>query len=284
MTAAFEQQTGSNGAVWLDVPAWRKLSWLWHGFSTRLGGVSRAYLPGQPEAGVAGELNLGFTVEDDEGNVRENRLRLLEAVTGSREMPLATVRQIHSCRTVPAEVGTAAFPSGAIPQADGLITRRAGLLLGIQTADCIPVLVVDPVLRAVGAFHAGWRGTVERIVEEGIGSMVASHGSDPGTLLAAIGPGIGNCCYRVGEEVRDRFGANFPYAAELFRSNETEGLRLDLWEANRRQLLAAGVRSAAIQTVGGCTSCLPKWFYSHRASGGRAGRMMAVVGIRPDAD
>jgi hypothetical protein len=171
--------------------------------------------------------------------------------------------------------------TAVIPDADGLMTAEAGILLGIQTADCIPVLVADPVRRAVAAFHAGWRGTVTRIVELGVAQMRAEFGSDPADLIAAIGPGIGQCCYTVGEEVLERFAANFSYSGELF-DQRRDDLRLDLVEANRRQLMAAGLSASSIATVGGCTGCQPGLFYSHRLSGGHAGRMMAVIGIRED--
>jgi YfiH family protein len=269
----------SNGAEWLRVPGWQNQDWLWHGFSTRRGGVSRAYLA-EVENGEEGpdELNLGFTTADSPENVGENRCRFVEAVTARRETPLATVRQVHSNVTVGVS-GDSVTGRGAISEADGMITSQAGLLIGIQTADCIPVLVADRRKRVVGAFHAGWRGTVQRIVELGVGRMVREFGSDPADMIAAIGPGIGACCYTVGDEVRKEFAANFSYAAVLFVQNEKE-LRLNLIEANRRQLLAAGLPAESIATVGGCTGCQSELFYSHRISGGHAGRMMAVIGIR----
>ena len=159
------------------------------------------------------------------------------------------------------------------------MTAQPGLILGIQTADCIPVLVADTARRAVAGFHAGWRGTVDRIVEAGVARMTSQFGSDPADMVAAIGPGIGACCYTVGTEVIDRFHAQFSYAEELF-SKDGNTVRLDLIDANRRQLLAAGLGAGSISVVGGCTSCHPDLFYSHRASGGHAGRMMAVIGIR----
>jgi YfiH family protein len=265
-----------NGVGLVAVPGWERFDWLWHGFSTHLGGVSRTYLPEElRERADMGQLNLGYTAADEAANVRENRLRWIEAVTGSRETPLRTIRQIHSNISVVAEAG----PSETIPQADGVLTDQPGVLLGVMTADCIPVLVADPAHRAVAAFHAGWRGTVARIVALGVARMTAEFGSDPGRLVAAIGPGIGECCYRVGAEVVSQFEAEFSYGAELFlKGNEVT--RLDLIEANRRQLLDAGLDARSIAVAGGCTSCQPWYFYSHRASGGHAGRMMASIGIR----
>ena len=263
-----------NGVDRMTAPGLSELPWLWHGFSTIQGGVSRAYLPIE-EGRVEGQLNLGFTAADPAENVNENRLRWIEAVTGTRETALRTVRQVHSCESV--TVGGES--SWVACEADGLMTAQSGVLLGIMTADCIPVLVADPVRRAVAAFHAGWRGTVERIVELGITRMGQEFGSDPGDLVAAIGPGIGHCCYEVGDEVRSRFGANFAYAEDLF-CREGDRLTVNLWEGNRRQLLEAGLTDSAIGVVGACTCCNPEYFYSHRASGGHAGRMMAVIGIR----
>jgi YfiH family protein len=271
-----ELAVAPNGVEFLRVPGWSCAGdWLWHGFSTRRGGVSSAYSP----VGDSGELNLGYTAADTAENVHANRLRFAEAVTGVRETPLVTVRQIHSNFSVIA--AGPVLPGNSPCEADGMMTDRPGLLIGVMTADCIPVLVADPVRRAVGAFHAGWRGTVERIVELGVARMVEVYGSEPGDLLAAIGPGIGACCYTVGEEVLQRFGTQFSYAGELFSGSlATNELRVDLVEANRRQLLAAGLVAGSVSVVGGCTACQPGRFYSHRAARGHAGRMMAVVGIR----
>jgi hypothetical protein len=292
-------RVADNGVQWLAVPRWEKFHWLWHGFSTRRGGESRAYCPDD----APGELNLGFTAEDSRETVARNRQLLAEALTGNRATPLVTLRQIHSSVLVLAGIQDAAreWPW----KADGLMTDRPGLLLAVQTADCIPVLVADRKRRAVAAFHAGWRGTVKRIVECGVGRMRLEFGSRPEDMVAAIGPGIGACCYAVGEEVLSSFDSQFVYAHKLFRqvcstdpvrakypilfltqrapghSSIGPSLHLDLAEANRRQLLAAGLQARSIKLVGGCTSCQPELFFSHRASRGHAGRMMGAIGIRP---
>jgi YfiH family protein len=285
-----------NGVGWLPVPGWR-FPWLWSGFSTRVGGVSRAYSADD----APGELNLGFTAADDRESVAQNRRLLAEAVTGSAETPLITLRQFHSNLIVSASQADVACK---IPRrADAQMTVESGFLIAIQTADCIPVLVADTRRRVVAAFHAGWRGTVKRIVESGVGRMRLEFGSRPADLVAAIGPGIGACCYAVGEEVLSEFDSQFPHARELFRevydadpvrkkypmlfltqrapghSSIGPHLHLDLIEANRRQLLSAGLRPRAIQVVGGCTQCHRQFFFSHRGSHGHAGRMMAVIGL-----
>ena len=292
-------RVATNGVEWLAVPGWERVPWLWHGFSTRRGGLSRAYCADD----APGELNLGFTGEDGRETVTSNRSLLAQAITGDAGTQLVAVRQFHSNLVHIASAIEAARERRW--KADGLIANEPGLLLGIQTADCIPVLVADRKRRVVAAFHAGWRGTVKRIVELGIGRMRTEFGCRPEDLIAAIGPGVGACCYAVGEEVLSEFESQFQYGREVFHEvYSTDAVRtrypmlfltqrapghspigpelhLDLVEANRRQLLAAGLKARAIQAVGGCTSCETGMFFSHRASNGHAGRMMAVIGIKP---
>jgi hypothetical protein len=296
---AGEIRVAPNGVQWLPAPGLAAEEWLWHGFSTRKGGGSRAYCP----EGAAGELNLGFTEADDRETVLRNRRLLAEAITADASTPLVSVRQFHS--NLIAAVRESDLARLQPRKADGVMSDRPGLLLGIQTADCIPVLVADRGRRVVAAFHAGWRGTVKRIVERGIGRMRLEYGSRPEDLCAAIGPGIGACCYAVGEEVVSEFESQFAYARELFRevfdadpvrtkypmlfltqrapghSPIGPSVHLDLVEANRRQLLDAGVKAEAIDLVGGCTNCQNDLFFSHRAGRGHAGRMLSVIGIRP---
>jgi polyphenol oxidase len=280
-----------------------QLSWLVHGFSTRVGGSSRAY--------GKGDLNLGFTKDDARAAVERNRaafLRELGAITSKRRSsrkagatmwPLITLRQIHSdiIRRVDS------IPKEPL-SGDGLITATPGLLLAIQTADCLPVTLVDAKRHVVGVFHAGWRGTVKRIVEKGVGEMHRCFGSRPRDLKAAIGPGIQGCCYEVGEEVRIKFESQFEYGASLFREvKESDPVRekypllflsarapghselpknifLDLVEANRQQLLAAGVPAKGIETSPLCTNCHPEFLFSYRGERGKTGRMLGVAGIR----
>jgi YfiH family protein len=163
------------------------------------------------------------------------------------------------------------------------MSAASGILLGIQVADCVPVLVADTRQRVVAAFHAGWRGTVSGIVRDGVAKMRSQFGSKPEDLIGAVGPSIGGCCYTVGEEVREKFHEAYPYAPELFDARDT-GLHLDLAEANRRQLLAAGLASGTMTVVGECTACtrLPdgrRKYFSHRAENGFTGRAMGMIGI-----
>jgi YfiH family protein len=276
----------------------KKIPWLIHGFSTRPGGVSDCY----------GErsLNLGFTREDSRPHVEENRklfLLALGAVTQGKPWSVVVNRQIHS------DVIHAVRDASPSPLAgDGLITGVPGLVVAIMTADCIPVLLVDARKKVVGAFHAGWRGTVKRIVEKGAGVLRHEYGSRPEDIHAVIGPGIGKCCYAVGEDVKSDFESQFSYAGELFHEVQQSdhvrekypllflnarapgrgylgaALHLDLQKANRRQLQAAGVPEKQITTLEECTACDTGKFFSHRAEKGRTGRMMAAIGIVAQPD
>lgn len=280
----------------LQAPHLQKLPWLIHGFSTRQGGYSRV------SGGQA--LNLGFTKTDSRSNVQRNRAAFLAelGVGGRNPWPLVTLRQIHSDIIHPITSLTDEPLAG-----DGLITSTTGLLLAIQTADCLPVIVVDRRKRAIGVFHAGWRGTVKRIVEKGVGEMHRHFSSRPSDLEAAIGPGVHNCCYTVGEEVREKFESQFAYASALFHEiKESDPVRekypmlfltarapghstlpvkifLDLVEANRRQLLDAGVPKKNIGSSPLCTSCKVDLLFSYRAEKGTTGRLMGVAGIKPEA-
>jgi hypothetical protein len=269
------------------------IPWLIHGFSTRLGGASRVY--------GRNTLNLGFTKQDSRAAVERNRMVFLEtlgAKTGKKLWPLVTVRQIHSDLIHCVEQ----VPDQPLA-GDGLITAVPQLMLGILTADCIPVILVDTRKHAAGVFHAGWRGTVKRIVEKGVGEMIRCFGSKPRDLKAAIGPGVHNCCYTVGEEVRAQFESQFAYGDKLFHEvKESDEIRekypllfltrrapghselptnifLDLVEANRRQLMDAGIPPKNIATSSLCTSCRTDLLFSHRKEDGVTGRMMGAVGI-----
>lgn len=267
------------------VPGWGSYAWLRHGFSTRAGGLSTVY--------GGSSLNLGWTKDDDPALVMENRKRFLEMaqgdLRGDSRFQMVTVRQVHSAlvRSIRAEDGVLegklqTAEGKAVLEGDGAITDLPGVMLGMQTADCVPVLVADVKKRVVAAIHAGWRGTVARIVEQGVATMLREYGSHSEDLVAAVGPSIGACCYAVGEEVRSEFGSQFGYAEALFNM-ENGQTHLDLWEANRRQLVEAGVPVARVVVMGECTACTcshgERKYFSHRAEHGFTGRMMSVIGV-----
>ena len=175
---------------------------------------------------------------------------------------LTTLKQVHSATCVVAE-----GPAGRLGEGDALLENRPGSAVAIKTADCIPILLADPRNRAVAAVHAGWRGTVAEIARHAVETMRQNFGTRPEDLRAAIGPGIGKCCYEVGPEVALQFG-------------ETGRAHIDLSAANRRQLLAAGLGADRIYSAGLCTMCLSDEFHSFRRDREAAGRMFSFVGIR----
>ena len=188
------------------VPGWDSIGWLFAGFSTRLGGVSRVFAGVGDGSRGGSDLNLGFTREDDPAAVEENRRRLVEAVGG--DWRLVVLRQVHGIEVrevTTATVGEAMAGGRGRWEADGVMTGEPGLLLGVGAADCVPVLVADRRQRVVGAFHAGWRGTAAGMARVGLRQMVERFGTRPADCVAAIGPSIGSCCYEVGEEVRAAF-------------------------------------------------------------------------------
>ncbi len=278
----------SHGARILQVPALVKIPWLVHGFSTRPGGVS--LLEGEKV------LNLGFTEWDRRENVLENR-RSFQEVLGAANLELISLKQIHSD-----VIHLFDAAPGEPCRADASATNRPGLLLSVQTADCVPILLVDPKKRAIAAVHAGWRGTLQRIVVKAIGRMYMQFGTNPADLLAAIGPSIGGCCYEVGTEVATQFQSQFAEAPEWFDEFRTgdepnpiqwlnmmppghqpppKNVLLDLREANRAQLLGAGLRPLNIFVSDLCTACRRDLLFSYRKEGAASGRLLSVIGIRP---
>ena len=255
--------TETNGLTLAQVPAFGDGAVV-HAFSTRIGGVSAAPL---------GSLNLSYKVGDDEQAVNENRRRLGDALGHAPEQ-WATVGQVHGNHVAVVK------GSGNCGEADALITDQPGVMLAVSVADCVPILLRDPVKRAVGLVHAGWRGTLAKAVMAALLAMSEHFGTDFPDVRAVIGPCIGPCCYGVGEEVRESFKKAFPYHGTLFSEETFRAPRLDLALANRYQLRDMLVRDENITVTGLCTSCRSDLFFSHRRDQGKTGRMMAVIGIK----
>lgn len=178
------------------------------------------------------------------------------------------LQQVHGC-------AVATPPWAEPPAADASVTGRPGTLLAIETADCLPVLIVDPIRRQAAAAHAGWRGTVARVAQSAVRAMMDA-GSNASDLLVALGPSIGPCCYEVGPEVEAAFG---PWGAPFFVTGAADRKHLDVAAANRVQLAEAGIDPARIDRVDHCTKCREDLFFSYRRDGAHAGRMISVVGF-----
>jgi YfiH family protein len=277
----------SKGLQVLELEPLREIPWLIHGFSTRFGGAS--------SLGEETVLNLGFRDWDEPKNVPLNR-SCFQSALGATDFSLIALKQIHS---------DAIYPVNAVPaepfHGDAAVTNVSNLLLSIQTADCVPLLLVDPKKRAVAAIHAGWRGTLARIALKTVGRMIQEYGSNPSDLIAAMGPSIGPCCYEVGVELVTRFTAQFADAAEYFDEPRTgdepnpiqwlnmkppghqpppKNVHLDLRKANHSQLVSAGVRPAKIHQSDLCTGCNTNMLFSYRKEGPISGRLLAVVGMK----
>ena len=276
-----------DGLQILELAPFKRLPWLVHGFSTRTGGCS--ILPSGERA-----LNLSYTEWDSRETVTQNR-KAFQRALGAEKLNLVALRQFHSAVVHP----FAAVPSEP-RKGDASLTNAAGLLLAVQTADCVPILLVHPKKRAVAAIHAGWRGTLARIAEKTVGEMRMKFGSKPSDILAAVGPAIGACCYEVGTELVTEFTSQFPDAEGYFDELRTgeepnplqwlnmmppghqpppKNVRLDLRKANRSQLLAAGLRDAHIFVSDLCTACHTDLFFSYRKEAAGSGRLLAVGGV-----
>jgi polyphenol oxidase len=271
----------------LQVPAFAKIPWLVHGFSTREGGVS----PLRNER----VLNLGFTAWDSRKNVLENRRRFQSAMDAGT-LAMVTLKQFHS------DLVRQLDASSTEPlHADAAVTHQPGLLLAVQIADCVPILLVDPKKRAVAAIHAGWRGTLRRIAAKAVGHMRMQFASNPADLFAAVGPAIGGCCYEVGTEIAADFLSQFADAADFFDEFRTgdepnpiqwlnqmppghqpppKNVLLDLRQANTSQLRDAGLKEKNIFVSNLCTACRPDLLFSYRKQGPESGRQVAVIAIR----
>lgn len=236
-----------------------------HGCFTRLGGVSQA--PWQ-------SLNTGHTVGDNLDLVRENHDRICKVLDIQRS-DMVSPHQVHSA-VVRAVDGR--HRGQVCEQTDALVTDTPGLYLMLRFADCVPVLFYDPVRRAVGLAHAGWRGTVAGIARATVQSMVETYGCRPHDILAGIGASIGPCCYEVGEEVADAVREAFPGAPSLLLRRASGRWHFDLWAANAYPLAQAGLVSVEISGL--CTACRTDEWFSHRAEQGRTGRLGVVIGLR----
>jgi polyphenol oxidase len=239
-------------------------------FSTRGGGVSAF-----PEA----SLNLAGFDQDAAENIHENRRRFISALGG--EWGLAACWQVHGDSVL--VLRDAEDPRSENERCDALATNLKGVLLGVKTADCVPLVLGDARSGACAAVHAGWRGTLAEIVKRALMTLKEEFGTDPSDVRAALGPAALGCCYEVGAEVVEPFRAKFREADSLFTPTRGGHALVDLHEANRRQLVEAGVPPERIHALPFCTMCRPDLFFSYRQDRklyGRTGRLLSVIGMR----
>lgn len=261
--------------VYLSYPSLEETGIVRHGFSTRLGGVSE---------GIYESMNLSFARGDREEAVWENYRRIAGAVGFDLES-VVTSDQTHTAnvRVVTEEdKGRGLIRPREYQDVDGMVTNVPGITLVTFYADCVPLYLVDPVQRAIGLVHSGWRGTVGKIGLEAVRVMEREYGTDPKNLTAAIGPSICQDCYEVSEDVIEEFQDAFPEEQweNLFYRKPDGKYQLNLWEANRLIFLEAGLGPEKIALPGLCTCCNPRLLFSHRASKGRRGNLAAFLALK----
>ena len=246
-----------------------------HGFSTRLGGVSQ---------GCYASMNLSFTRGDDEAAVRENYHRIAKSIGVKCEnMVLSQQTHTTTVRVVTEkDTGKGIVKPLDYTDVDGMVTNIHGICLVTFYADCVPLYFVDPVQKAIGLSHSGWRGTVGKIGKETIRKMEEQYGSDPKDILAAVGPSICKDCYEVSEDVILEFQKNFKerYWKDLFYRKENGKYQLDLWKANEIIFKESGILPEHIAVTNVCTHCNSEILYSHRTSGDRRGNLAAFLALK----
>ena len=258
-----------KGVPYLSYPMLENTGIVMHGFSTRLGGVS---------TGHCATMNISTTRGDDPDAIKENKRRIAAAI-GVKVEDFTYTFQTHTTNVAAVE------ESGRGKQfmeTDGLVTNVPGICLVTFYADCVPLFFVDPVHRAIGLSHSGWKGTVHKMGKVTVERMREKFGTDPSQVGAAIGPSICQECYEVSEDVIEQFRENFRKELweELFYRKENGKYQLDLWRANRAVLMEAGIAGERIAVTNVCTHCNPDILFSHRSTGTDRGNLSAFLALR----
>lgn len=264
-----------NGIVWLEFPNLAETGMVTHAFSTRIGGVSE---------GVWSAMNFSFTRGDDPEHVRENYRRMAEALeVDMTRMTLSHQTHTTNIRVVTEqEAGKGIVRDRDYTDIDGLITNVPGVTLVTFFADCVPLFILDPVQKAIGMSHSGWRGTVKRMGKVTLDAMKREYGTRPEDVIACIGPSICQDCFEVGKEVVDAFKSELKecYHKELFYRKDNGKYQLDLWRANQIVFEEAGVKKSHIYTTDICTRCNPEFLFSHRKQGNARGNLAAFLCLK----
>lgn len=260
----------------LHFPLLEKCSFITHAFTTRMGGVS---------TGDCTSMNLSFTRGDDEAAVRENYRRIAAAL-GTDAKQFVCSDQTHTTnvrRATKADAGKGVVIPKDYTDVDGLITNEPGIVLSTFYADCVPLYFVDPVHRAIGLSHSGWRGTVNKMGQVTIEAMKREFGSKPEELYCAIGPSICQDCYEISRDVAEEFMKAFPkHVNDILIQKSEEKFQLDLWKANEIVMLESGVLPEHLAVTNICTCCNPTELFSHRASKGKRGNLAAFLMIKEE--
>lgn len=258
-----------NGVPYLSYPLLEGTGAVKHGFSTKLGGVS---------TGSCATMNISTTRGDDPEAVVENRRRIGAAI-GVRPEDMTYTHQTHTTNVAVVQVEDR---GRRFMETDGLVTNVPGICLVTFYADCVPLFLVDPVKKAIGLSHSGWRGTVGKIGKVTVQAMMREYGSRTEDIVAAIGPSICQDCYEVSVDVIDRFRDSFNEAVwpRLFYRKENGKYQLDLWRANEEVFLEAGIRKENLAVTNLCTHCNQEVLFSHRATGEKRGNLSAFLALK----
>lgn len=258
-----------NGVPFLSYPMLEKTGIVNHGFSTRLGGVSK---------GPCATMNISTTRGDDPEAVRENQRRIAAAI-GVKVENLTYTHQTHTTNVA---IVTEKDRGKRFMETDGLVTNVPGICLVTFFADCVPLYFVDPVKKAIGLSHSGWRGTVHKMGKVTVETMIRAYGSDPADIYAAVGPSICQDCYEVSEDVIEEFRRHFDRELwpELFYPKENGKYQLNLWKANEAVLTEAGILKEHIAVTNVCTHCNPEILFSHRTTGDKRGNLSAFLALK----
>lgn len=266
-----------HGVTYLSFPALEETGLVSHAFSTRAGGVSE---------GKFATMNFSFTRGDDDCRVMEN-YRRMGAVLDADVSRMVVSHQTHTTNVrvvTEKDAGKGVVRERDYTDVDGLITDIPGITLVTFYADCVPLYLLDPVHRAIGLSHSGWRGTVRRMGNATLKAMKQAYGTEPADVIACIGPSICQDCYEVGEEVAEAFAAAFDgkYHSQLFYRKENGKYQLDLWRANHIIFAEAGVKEQNIHQTDICTHCNPKNLFSHRTMGNDRGNLAVFLCLREE--
>ena len=258
-----------NGVPFLSYPMLEKTGIVNHGFSTRLGGVSK---------GPCATMNISTTRGDDPEAVRENQRRIAAAI-GVKVENLTYTHQTHTTNVA---IVTEKDRGKRLMETDGLVTNVPGICLVTFFADCVPLYFVDPGKKAIGLSHSGWRGTVHKMGKVTVETMIRAYGSDPADIYAAVGPSICQDCYEVSEDVIEEFRRHFERELwpELFYPKENGKYQLNLWKANEAVLTEAGILKEHIAVTNVCTHCNPEILFSHRTTGDKRGNLSAFLALK----
>lgn len=258
-----------GGVPYLSYPLLENTGIVNHGFSTRLGGVSTGYWA---------SMNISTTRGDDPQAVAKNRELIARAIG----VEVGDFTYTHQTHTTNVAVVREEDRGTQFMETDGLITDVPGICLVTFYADCVPLYFVDPVKKAIGLSHSGWRGTVGEMGKVTVEKMTETFGSDPSDILAAIGPSICQECYEVSADVIEKFRENFREELwpELFYAKENGKYQLNLWEANRQVFLEAGICEEHIAVTNLCTHCNPDILFSHRTTGNKRGNLSAFLALK----